>query len=344
MTNLFRSFLATMRQSRPSARRRRRHLETRKSEQLECRVLLSAPVVESFVLAPSGPTHLEGTVSDDNGAGGLEVEIDLNNGSEYEAVLTDANGDFSYEFGEDVYGTNTVWARAIDNNGEVGAWKSTTFTISPPEVTSLTIANDTGTPGDGATSDASVAGTITNINGSLGGMLVEIDYGGSNTASVLTDSNGDFSLDANGMIPLGAATVKARTVTFRLDGNEVYGDWVTLNFTHVAPEPAEFVSLELANDTGTSNTDKVTTDATITGTIQSARPVDDVLIEVDLDGDGTPDDYAVVNSDGTFTYDANSAVSPGNVSIKVRTSEWDPESEQYVFGAWITFNFVLEST
>ncbi len=101
----------------------------------------------------------------------------------------------------------------------------------------------------------------------------------------------------------------------------------------------QVASLELVNDTGVSDSDGITTDATIAGDLDNIGNWRNILFEVDLDGNGTADDADWVSSGGLFTYTPQN-LSPGEVTIAFRG--YDEDSE--IYGAWSSLSFTFETS
>lgn len=317
-------------------------------EQMECRLLLSgAPVVDSFEYEDDTNAVLNGQVSNEGGSvSGLLVEIDYDDdGVADDGVFTASNGTFVLEMDPQA-GEVTVRARAVDGQ-DYGVWSSESFEIvnDPGVVTDLYLVNDDGASStDDVTSDATIAGSVTN-DGSTSGLLIEFDFDadGYADASTYTDSHGDFVFDAGPYLDVGVHTLAARVYEYDAVGSPVVGEWETLEIELVVATPS-FESIELYNDDGVSDSDRVTTDARITGEIDVNISPDEVMIEVDFDGDGYADDYIYAQQDGTFLYDPSMYIWGGEHTLYFRAVVWDGTpwvGDPIAASDWSDFSFEL---
>jgi len=220
----------------------------------------SAPAqVESLTLAEdvgggggpacSNPTVV-GTVANDGSSAGITVEIDTTGDFIPDGMaVTDAGGAFTYTATDLPVGTGvTIHARAKEWNPATAEyqfsaqWADFTFTVvsnSTPTIQGLQLVNDTGTPGDGSTTDPTIQGTVVNPDGGSALIPVKIDIQGDDTvdAVVFSDENGEFTYTPTGLAA-GAVTIRARALEW--DGNQ--GDYLegatsTLEFTQEVETP-----------------------------------------------------------------------------------------------------------
>jgi hypothetical protein len=196
-----------------------------------------------------------------------------------------------------------------------------------PIVESFALANDTGTPGDGVTADATLVGTVS--AGDMAGVQFDFQADGVFDAEVLADSQGAFNYDSSMQLGYGSASVRARAMQWDSSSSGYrYGDWTApLNFTF-APEPVAAPSVSLANDTGAAG-DGVTSDPTIHVTAGANQ-----LIELDFDADGISDYPASTDSEGNLTLDLEYSLSYGEVQIRARAGQWDSIQQEYRFSDW----------
>lgn len=155
-------------------------------------------------------------------------------------------------------------------------------------ITSFYLANDTGTPDDDVTSDASVAGTVSYDSSSY--VVVELDLEGDGVPDYQADVNADgsFYFDANGLVPYGQVTIRARTQTWNDMYEVVYGDWVSLTFTYnMPPQITSFTAIEGPDSVWTFE-----------GTVW-----DENVMGLTIVFGGVLDGHQVLaNGDGTFSY------------------------------------------
>lgn len=191
-------------------------------------------------------------------------------------------------------------------------WVSFSFTYvapSAPQVTSVSLETDTGTPGDNITSKPIIAGTAVQDGQPFSG-TVQLDLNGDGTVDATTYAwDGTFSINAvygnfGPELAFGPVTVDVRAVDET--GVPVSGDWVSFSFTYVAPTPPQITRFQLEHDTDTPG-DNITTDPVVTGTITQDAVHFTGIVQIDLDGDGTPDATAWAY-DGTFTFNPANAV------------------------------------
>lgn len=143
----------------------------------------------------------------------------------------------------------------------------------------------------------------------------------------------------------GSIPMRARTLSWDPDGAAfVTGTWATLNFTleEVENQLIRVAVLKLANDTGASSVDRVTTDPLLVGQLVHADgPVAFQLVEIDTDNDEDADATVFTQWDGTFEY-FPSGLEPDDYTMGARAREWDYATQQHVFGAWKKLTFTLQ--
>ena len=198
----------------------------------------SAPVAPGVSLANDTGTSNSDLITSDgaltlsNIEAGAAVEYSVDGGANW-------SGSFSA-----VEGANTVEVRQTDVAGNVSAIGTLTFTLDTGAAgLNVSLSNDTGSSNsDLVTSDGTL--TLSNIEA---GAAVEYSVDGGATWA------GSFSAVE------GANTVEARQ-TDVVGNTSVVG---TLNFTLDTSAPV-VPGVSLANDTGTSNSDLITSDGTLT--------------------------------------------------------------------------------
>lgn len=351
-----------------ASRRRHQACLPRAAEVLEYRLCLSAaPVVSSLSLqndtgqAGDYLTHdpaITGFVSSDNSGGQVDIEIDFNaDGIADDWTYGVSGTTFTYDPTVHLtYGQVTIAVRAGQadygtSEQHFGDWVPITFTYQsalndPPSIATLTLQNDTGEAGDNVTGDPALIGTVVN-DGSFSGMSFEIDYDGDNTPDDwgYIAADGTFEFDPTIHISFGSVTVRVRAVETDSQTTEtLYSDWASITFTYQAPpnDPPSVASLSLKNDTGQVG-DNVTTDPTLTGSIQNDGPANVVGIHVDYNGDGTPDDWYYAAADGTFEFDPSTWISPGETTIWVRAFEDGPYTTETLNGEWTSITLTFDS-
>ena len=197
---------------------------------------------------PAAPTL---TLTNDTGSSGTD-NITSNAaltlaGDEVGAVVEYSTDDINWSGTLPVAaaGANTVYVRQTDVAGNVGPSSSITFTldVTDPAAPTLTLTNDTGSSGtDNITSNAALT-----LAGDEVGAVVEYS----------TDD-----INWSGTLPVAAAG--ANTVYVRqtdVAGN--VGPSSSITFTLDVTDPAA-PTLTLTNDTGSSGTDNITSNAALT--------------------------------------------------------------------------------
>ena len=322
------------------------------------------PVVESVALAndtgaPDGVTSDPTVAGQISFAGGsfanVRVEIDLGqDGSIQKTVTVSSGGSFSATLSEFLGaspGPVALRVRAVDVTNPatpiVGSWVNFSFTYEPvvPVVSTLALANDTGTPGDGVTSDATLEGVVVYNGGSLEHVSVQIDvFGdGSIEQTVNVDANGEFTFDPAAWFndSAGSKTIRVRAVDGSGAGPAIMGAWRTLQFSWVPPAPAA-VSLHLVNDTGDPD-DLVTGDPRIAGDVDWPAP-GGLPIQFDVDNDGVADGTATTNALGEFVVDLSQLnLSNGQKTVRIRAGRMNAMQTGTVYGEWSSFTYTYQA-
>ncbi|MGH7193919.1 MAG: hypothetical protein ACREJM_10350, partial [Candidatus Saccharimonadales bacterium] len=242
-----------------------------------------------------------------------------------------------------------------------GAWTDFKFTMvaapTAAHVDQFGLVNDTGASNtDLTTYDPRVGGTV---NGPFVGASVDVQFddtgSGTPTGAVhdITTPGGTFVYDPADDDPAlinysGAFTLHWRTVEYDSGGNvAATGAWQALTMTLYAPAAAAGVSnLHLVNDTGSSATDKITSDPTLAGTVTGGSAGESVDAQFSHHGDGTVNGWiTVAQTPGDFSYDPllsdPTLVSfAGSLPIEYRTVEHDALGGA-IYGPWINFPITL---
>ena len=172
------------------------------------------------------------------------------------------------------------------------------------------------------------------VMGPTAGLIVQFDYNNDNVidgAATVTDT-GTYEFQPSGLA-FATHTIRARIKEHDAQGVAQYGAWSSLQFTLLDPAQAtkRIDSLVLASDTGNSSTDGATSDGTVSGHVANAGE-NGAEIEVDSNGDGTPDATMAVGSGGNFTY-TPTGLTNGLVTVRARVKAADtatPARERYV--------------
>jgi hypothetical protein len=175
---------------------------------------------------------------------------------------------------------------ANDSVLSTGDWTAFDFEmVAPPSGNSLTVAvalaeqtgESNGTP---TANDSKLTGSVT---GNLPQIVIEFDHNGNGTVDGTSNTEldgkftykpGNFSHRPTGL-ETGEVTINARVKEYDQYSAPVYSVWTPITFT-LEDEPDTSLridTLSLADDTGNSNTDGATSNATITGTLVGGESV-----------------------------------------------------------------------
>lgn len=335
-----------------SANRRPEHFV----EILEDRTVPTTPAVVGFALFnDDGTSHTDGITSDPTLMGTIEadpvgnlpmVEFDFNGDGNVDAT-TAAQVDFRFRYRPTnlALGAKQVYARArqwnnVQHSAVAGAWESLSFTlVAPPApsiIAEIALFRDTGTSAtDRVTNDPRLVGHLTHNVDSFY-LLVQFDYDSNGTvdASTNADLSNDFYFDPTG-IGLGSKAIKVRGGYHdSATSTDVFGAWTSLTFTIVANAAPSIGNLQLVRDTGVSNTDAITYDPRIRGTLTDDEAIGSQVVELDTNGDNVVDSTTQAAADGTFSF--SPAVAFGDRTLRVRGRSHDDYQNADVVGSWST--------
>ena len=300
----------------------------------------------------SDPT-LQGRLNPEEGfVSNVAVEIDVDNNGVVDLVtITDSIGAFHVLPDGIAVGTSTVQARSVRFDDQLQAdvhsdWKPLTLTyapVAPPAVDVLSLVEDTGV------SHTDLLTTQREIRGRLSGdvvsnVTVELDNDGDGVVDGrrITDQWGIFEYRPSGLTA-GSVTIAARSSVWDVvAGAYVQGNWNTITYTLEALVQSALTvdGLSLQTDTGASDTDNVTSIATVTGSVTGDR--DYLMVEFDTNGDGQVDAQTTVADDGSFSF-TPLTTTLGAHTVAARSKFWDFGSQQGVYGPWASFTFTLEA-
>ena len=183
------------------------------------------------------------TGNDESYLGGITIEFDQGDGSEYGLATTNYDGSFSYDPVGLVAGTQTISARVTQwdyytSAYVTGAWTPFTFEWTAPTNVAATIVdfilvNDTGDlPDDTLTTDGRLQGQIADTDGTLFDLKVEIrEVGSTNAFTLYTDQQGYFSFNPQDLTN-GLHTFEVRVQEWDYTTQQfVWGDWSQTSFT-----------------------------------------------------------------------------------------------------------------
>ncbi len=228
---------------------------------------------------------------------GTEGDL-LTNDPSLLVVPTDENGQIQYYWGDawqatpppfDKDGLQTVWVREMDAAGNPSAVTEFSFTLdrSAPEAPQVSLARDSGIPGDGITDD----GTLI-VTPSAEGDGIEYSLDGSHWSSEAPEYTRD-----------GAYTVYTRETDAA--GNASASATVHFTLDRTAPPAPE---IGLLHDSGEPG-DRYTNDPTL-----KVEPTESGGRIEFRNGDEWQSSAPAFNADGTYTVEAREVDLAGNVS------------------------------
>lgn len=334
---------------------------------------LEVPAAQSTVMASLGLWEDTGSSASDlvttnpaiHGAitqGGVPashqvIEFDHNGDGVADGTsYADALGEFTYIPVGLSFGSHTLRARTRQwdyhlQQGSYTSWSALTFTLTAhqnlaPTIDQFGLRSDTGaSQSDGLTANTSVWGRVSD-DVRAAELTVEFDHNNNGTVDgwAFTDSDGYFYYEP-AAIPLGSVSLKARPVEWDFStGQKIYGAWHTLSFTYQTQSNAAPVlsDIGLDNDTGSSATDKITSDATLVGRIVNEGNLAAITVECDYNADGVVDQSITTDRTGAFRLEPT-GLSHGNVTVRLRARELNEVAGQYLVSAWTPFTFTWEA-
>lgn len=283
----------------------------------------------------------------------LQVQYDIGRDGTVDGWTTvDKSGSFRFvpvglSIGSVSLQARTYMQDPVAGKAVAGPWHAFAFcyvAASVPTIAELRLLSDVGESDVGR--NTSVSTIVGRLAGSdVGGRLVEFDHDGDERAegTATSDSQGNFTYVPAGL-SAGPVTIRGRTSQWNeYESRQEYGAWRSLSFELVVPE-TEALSvrdLRLASDTGTSASDRVTSDPTLVGQLSGAGPWAQRLVEFDLNQDGVPDGSVLSDDFGRFEY-TPTGLAAGRHRVQARGVQFDYASRLLTPGAWSSLDFTLE--
>lgn len=266
-------------------------------------------------LLTADPT-VQGAISDLNGVSALEAALAESDATTFYDVtqrmsdghFTLSKDDLASILGEPLIdGTYQLRVRARDIAGNLSTTEVLSFTldtaVADPQVSLL---NDTGVDStDRLTSDPTLQGTLSDP-GIIVAVEAALDVAGTGIYQDITNLvvDGAFTLTAVELSTLlGAPLVDGHyvfNVRARDAAGNVSGD-TSLSFTFTLDTAANTPTIGLANDTGASTSDRVTSDPTIHGTANDANGVAKLEVAFDVGTAPVFHDVTARLTDGNFS-------------------------------------------
>jgi hypothetical protein len=293
----------------------------------------------------------------------LTVELDFDGDGQLDDTTTsDAEGHFQfwpivYEPGEVTVRARTRQWDASRQEGRLGPWSSLTFTLlplqsAPPRVDRLELASDSGdSQHDNVTANGLLRGSVADAPQGTR-VVVQFDHDSDQVVDgqVLVGHDGSFyyeppSLDA------GPQTIQARAVGWDpFQQTDIAGPWNELSFVIESQPsvPAIIDQLRVVSGDEAYSTAARTgvsksgfgdsTTSVIQGQIINENSLADVVVELDVDNDGVPDQFAVTDALGRFQIQPL-GLEAGIRQLRMRTREISGDRGQWTYGGWVSLSY-----
>ncbi|MBQ4923935.1 Ig-like domain repeat protein [Citrobacter werkmanii] len=273
---------------------------------------LSVPTIDLADASDSGSSNSDNITSDTTPAftlGNIDADVTkvqvLINDTVYDAVLTD--GTWTFTAPELADGTYSVTVQVTDDAGNVQTSTALAVTVDTTVAAPvIALSDDTGTPGDNQTNDATPGFAIATDNDAVS-VMVSIDGGKPVAATKAAD--GQWHIDSSALAD-GDHSIVA-TVT-DLAGNTATS---SLTFTVDTTLSVPTIDLADASDSGSLNSDNITNDTTPAFTLGN---IDADVTKVQVIINGTA--YDAVQSEGKWTFTAP-VLADGDYSVSVQVTD-----------------------
>ena len=239
----------------------------------------------------------------------------------------------------------------------IGDWQVFEWRYDPLEApgVSLRLLSDDGvSDSDRITSVSTIVGRVLGAVDSNTTLEVDFDDPAIGKTRIRPLADGSFVVRFPNAIP------GEHTLWIRTDGVNPYlgvrmlGAWQAFDFQLTEPSTpaANSIQIRLLNDSGIDPMDRVSSVATIVGSIPEPRrnlpgiyPVSqDVLwVEIDRDADGNPDLQVPIDENGEFTF-SPLPLPFGTHLMRFRTRSIHPEWNQFDVSSWNSFDFTFAPT
>ena len=274
---------------------------------------LSVPTIDLADASDSGSLNSDNITNDTTPAftlGSIDADVTkvqvIINGTAYDAVQSE--GKWTFTAPELADGDYSVTVQVTDDAGNVQTSTALAVTVDTSVAAPvIALSDDTGTPGDNQTRDATPGFTVSTDPDAFS-VMVSID-GGKPVAATKT-ADGQWHIDSTALAD-GDHTIVA-TVT-DLAGNTA--DSATLTFTVDTTLSVPTIDLMDASDSGSSNSDNITRDTTPAFTLGN---IDADVISVQVLINGTA--YPATLTDGTWTFTAPE-LADGDYSVTVQVTD-----------------------
>ncbi|HHN8545087.1 TPA: Ig-like domain-containing protein, partial [Citrobacter werkmanii] len=274
---------------------------------------LSVPTIDLADASDSGSLNSDNITNDTTPAftlGSIDADVTkvqvIINGTAYDAVQSE--GKWTFTAPELADGDYSVTVQVTDDAGNVQTSTALAVTVDTRVAAPvIALSDDTGTPGDNQTRDATPGFTVSTDPDAFS-VMVSID-GGKPVAATKT-ADGQWHIDSTALAD-GDHTIVA-TVT-DLAGNTA--DSATLTFTVDTTLSVPTIDLADASDSGSLNSDNITNDTTPAFTLGS---IDADVTKVQVIINGTA--YDAVKAEGRWTFTAPE-LADGDYSVTVQVTD-----------------------
>jgi hypothetical protein len=283
----------------------------------------AVPVLTAALANDTGVSASDGITSDDTIAGkatGVNSIVKLSAGFDGAASSTfttitnqiNTNGTFTLTpallatiaGGTLADGAHVLHLAATDQAGNVTSLAvSFTVATTAPSLTAA-LKNDTGAS-DGITGDDTITGKATAVTDALATLSAGFDGASASSFVNLTSSlnpDGSFTLTPAQLATIAGGTLADGTHTLHLTATDQAGNATTFAVTLTLDTAAPVLTASLANDTGVSASDGITSDDTIAGKATGANGI--VKLSAGFDGAAASSFTNItnqINTNGTFT-------------------------------------------
>ena len=286
----------------------------------------SAPAAPTALLDPSSDTGVQGdSTTNDNtptlsgtGTVGDTITIKDPNGNVIASAVVDVNGNWNATPVNPLpQGVNNLSVTATDPAGNTSAPAALPITIdttaSAAPVAALAAASDSGIAGDSITNDNTPTITGTGVVGDT--IKLYAPNGTTLLGSVVVAANGTWSITPIAAQPDGLNNFKVNATDPA--GNVSAFTTVPVTIDTVAPN-APAADVAALSDTGSSNTDNITSDNTPTISGGSATPGDTITVTMPGSNEVLT---AVVAADGTWSVTPTQPLADGTANVSVTATD-----------------------
>ncbi len=270
-------------------------------------------------------------------AGIVRAHVDSNGDGTADDIISLTSTNFIYDPNLTAEGSFTRRIRfeiidPVTDNSVYTSWQvfsatlDTSIVDQPASIVSVTLAGD-NVAGNSMMS-AAIEGVVAN-DGSFLDLLVQIDFDGDEVIDGVTTvrPDGTFRFEAFGL-SLGSHLWVVTLREFPYQAPARSSDPVGVEF-NLIPYPApEFVSIALKQDTGSSNSDRITSQPFIAGQLNVSGDAERYRVYWDTNQDGEYLNWVVVDSNGDFEVDFSSlGVGHHTIYMKAADLEKNVESD-----------------